>query len=70
MNGIIIFLVYNGLKVILIYSLFSFLLEFIIDAGFRVGVNTPYRYVVIHIQYLASAINDTYGQQIIITHTK
>jgi hypothetical protein len=40
------------------------------DAGFRVGTNTPYRYVIIHIQYFSSVINDIYGQQITLSRQR
>ncbi|CAF3526977.1 unnamed protein product [Rotaria sp. Silwood1] len=40
------------------------------EAGFRVGTNTPYRYVIIHIKYSQSIINDIYGEQITMTRTR
>ncbi|CAF0913978.1 unnamed protein product [Rotaria sordida] len=39
-------------------------------AGFRVGTNTPYQYIVIHIQYFQSIINNIYGEQITMTRTR
>ncbi|CAF3044096.1 unnamed protein product [Rotaria sp. Silwood2] len=40
------------------------------QAGFQVGADTPYRYVVIHIQYFQSVINDIGGELISMTRTR
>jgi len=48
-----------------LFIIFFFICIFL-DAGFRVGTDTVYRYVVIHMKYFQSDINDIYGQQITI----
>ncbi|CAF1142077.1 unnamed protein product [Adineta ricciae] len=40
------------------------------DAGLRVGINTPYRYVVVNVHYRSSDSNDIYTERITFTHQK
>jgi len=47
-----------------------FLFELFLESGFEVGINTDYRYVVIHIRYFQFDINDIYGQQITMARRK
>lgn len=39
----------------------------ILDVGFPVGRNTPYKYIVVNIHYLSTVVNDRSGNQLVMS---
>jgi hypothetical protein len=42
---------------------------FDLDVGFKVGRNSPYKYIVINIHYLSILKNDNSGNQLLLSRT-
>lgn len=45
-------------------------LSFLLDAGVHIGVRTPYRYVVLHVEFLSSDVTSVIAQRLLLTDQK